>query len=43
VELLVGELRPGDLLMTVGAGDVREVGDRVLAALAGRVQGDGAP
>jgi UDP-N-acetylmuramate--alanine ligase len=35
VELLCSELRPGDLLMTVGAGDVREVGDRVLAALAG--------
>ena len=34
VELLRAELRPGDLLMTVGAGDVREVGDRVLDALA---------
>jgi UDP-N-acetylmuramate--alanine ligase len=40
VELLGGELRPGDLLMTVGAGDVREVGDRVLGVLAGRERGD---
>jgi UDP-N-acetylmuramate--alanine ligase len=43
VELLVHELRPGDLLMTVGAGDVRDVGDRVLAALAGSESGDEVP
>lgn len=33
VAYLVKELRPGDLCMTVGAGDVRSVGDRVLAEL----------
>ena len=32
---LLALLRPGDLLMTVGAGDVRDVGDSVLAALGG--------
>jgi UDP-N-acetylmuramate--alanine ligase len=32
---LAGLLSPGDLLMTVGAGDVRDVGDMVLAALGG--------
>lgn len=36
VAVLLDDLRPGDLLMTVGAGDVRDVGDRVLAALAER-------
>ncbi len=46
-EVLRGVLREGDLLMTVGAGDVREVGDRVLGdralgdrALGDRVSGD---
>ncbi len=34
-ELLCDILRPGDLLMTVGAGDVRDVGDMVLAARGG--------
>jgi UDP-N-acetylmuramate--alanine ligase len=33
----------GDLLMTVGAGDVRDVGDMVLAARGALVQGDGTP
>jgi UDP-N-acetylmuramate--alanine ligase len=33
---LAGVLRPGDLCLTVGAGDVRDVGDRVLVALAER-------
>jgi UDP-N-acetylmuramate--alanine ligase len=42
VELLEGELRPGDLLMTVGAGDVRDVGDRVLRALGDRNADGGA-
>ena len=32
---LQGLLVPGDLLMTVGAGDVREVGDMVLESLGG--------
>ncbi|MGI9577393.1 MAG: UDP-N-acetylmuramate--L-alanine ligase [Microthrixaceae bacterium] len=31
---LLGILSPGDLLLTVGAGDVRDVGDMVLEALA---------
>lgn len=35
VSYLVRELRPGDLCMTIGAGDVRSVGDRVLAELGG--------
>jgi len=33
-EVLVGELRPGDLLLTLGAGDITTVGPRVLEALA---------
>ena len=33
--LLVDHLRPGDLLLTLGAGDITTVGDRVLRALAG--------
>ncbi|MFZ4519151.1 MAG: UDP-N-acetylmuramate--L-alanine ligase [Microthrixaceae bacterium] len=36
VGYLVGVLRPGDLLMTVGAGDVTTVGDRVLEGLRAR-------
>jgi UDP-N-acetylmuramate--alanine ligase len=35
VEAVMGELREGDLLMTVGAGDVRDVGDMVLERLGG--------
>ncbi|MGH3459605.1 UDP-N-acetylmuramate--L-alanine ligase [Aeromicrobium sp.] len=35
-EVLVTELRPGDLLLTLGAGDITTVGPRVLAALVGR-------
>ena len=38
VDVLQALLRPGDLLMTVGAGDVRDVGDRVLSAI-GRGRG----
>ena len=33
-ELLVPELQPGDLLLTLGAGDITTVGPRVLALLA---------
>lgn len=33
-ELLLERLRPGDLLLTLGAGDITTVGPRVLAALA---------
>jgi UDP-N-acetylmuramate--alanine ligase len=33
---LRGELRPGDLCLTVGAGDVTELGDQILALLAHR-------
>jgi UDP-N-acetylmuramate--alanine ligase len=36
VRYLVGVLRPGDLLMTIGAGDVTTVGPRVLEQLASR-------
>ncbi|HSR26093.1 MAG TPA: cyanophycin synthetase, partial [Candidatus Eisenbacteria bacterium] len=36
VRYLVDVLRPGDLLMTVGAGDVTTVGDRVLEGLRAR-------
>ena len=36
---LVARARPGDLVLTLGAGDVTEVGPRVLALLA--VRGDG--
>ena len=32
-ELLVPELKPGDLLLTLGAGDITTVGPRVLALL----------
>ncbi|MFB0833373.1 UDP-N-acetylmuramate--L-alanine ligase [Arthrobacter halodurans] len=35
-ERLAGIARPGDLVMTVGAGDVTEAGPAILAALAGR-------
>lgn len=35
-EVLVTELRPGDLLLTLGAGDITTVGPRVLASLEGR-------
>jgi UDP-N-acetylmuramate--alanine ligase len=31
--LLVPELRPGDLLLTLGAGDITTVGPQVLALL----------
>ncbi len=41
-EAVTGVLEAGDLLMTVGAGDVRDVGDMVLDALrADRSAGDG--
>ncbi len=33
VAILVAELRPGDVLLTLGAGDGYQVGERVLAAL----------
>ncbi len=36
VGYLIGELRSGDLLLTIGAGDVTTVGPRVLAALGER-------
>jgi len=37
--VLVAELRPGDLLLTLGAGDITTVGPRVLEALASRDRG----
>lgn len=40
VAVLLERLGEGDLLMTVGAGDVREVGDRVLAAMGGSSTGE---
>ena len=36
VDYLATELRAGDLCMTVGAGDVTSVGDRVLERLRAR-------
>lgn len=33
LEMLVREARPGDLIMTMGAGDIRELGERVAQAL----------
>ena len=35
-DVLLSELRPGDLLLTLGAGDITTVGPAVLAALGGR-------
>lgn len=35
VEAVAGMARPGDLVLTMGAGDVTELGPRILAALAG--------
>ena len=32
-DVLLPELRPGDLLLTLGAGDITTVGPAVLAAL----------
>ena len=34
VRRLQARLRPGDLVLTIGAGDVLHVGERLLAALA---------
>jgi UDP-N-acetylmuramate--alanine ligase len=36
VERLAGHVRPGDLVLTLGAGDVFRAGERLLATLAGR-------
>lgn len=43
VSYLARVLRPGDLLMTIGAGDVTDVGPRVLDALRSRAQLGGGP
>lgn len=43
VELLLAELRPGDVLITLGAGDGYQVGERVLAALGKREASEMAP
>ncbi|QIX26365.1 UDP-N-acetylmuramate--L-alanine ligase [Nocardioides sp. JQ2195] len=41
-ELLAGVARPGDLVLTLGAGDVTEVGPALLALLAAREESAGA-
>jgi len=41
VALLARAARPGDLVLTVGAGDVTELGPQILAALAGSASGSG--
>jgi UDP-N-acetylmuramate--alanine ligase len=38
---VVGVLRAGDVFITLGAGDIGEVGDRVLGALRGKGEGTG--
>ncbi len=43
VELLLAELKPGDVLITLGAGDGYQVGERVLAALGKREASEMAP
>jgi UDP-N-acetylmuramate--alanine ligase len=35
-------LRSGDLLLTLGAGDITRVGPEVMAALGGQANGEGA-
>jgi UDP-N-acetylmuramate--alanine ligase len=41
LEAVASEVRPGDLVFTLGAGDVWKLGDRLLARLRGREGGSG--
>jgi len=40
-EMLAARLEPGDLLITLGAGDVWKVGERILAAGSEKASGSG--